>query len=348
MRDAFAVLFFVAVGMLFNPVFLVEAPGLVALTLAVILLGKPLTALVIVSLLRYPFRIGLAVAVALAQIGEFSFILAALGRGLDILPETATSALIAAAIVSISLNPILYRLIDVLEDRSKRFPRLWRWLNARPRVESPGHLPDETARESAPNGQAIVVGYGPVGRTLVRLLQENGIEPTVIELNLDTVQRLRHEGLRAVYGDATHVETIQEAGARHAVVFILSSAGMRGSEEVIRLVREVNPKIRVFARATYLREIPALRRVGADAVFSGEGEVALAMTDFIMRQLGASGEQIDRERDRIRDELFGSPLTIEILLPPPRRPAADGEQVVEQPRPPQSGETSSSAKRDGD
>lgn len=326
MRDAFAVLFFVSVGMVFNPAFLIDSPGLVAVTLVIILLGKPLAALAIVVLLHYPLRVGLAVAMALAQIGEFSFILATLGRDLEILPEQATNALIAASIVSISLNPILYRLIDALEARAKSFPRLWRWLSVPPQVESPGQSEGDPAR----NGQAIVVGYGPVGRTLVRLLRENEIEPTVIELNLNTVQRLREDGLRAVYGDATHLETLQEAGAQHASVFILSSAGMRGSEEAIRLVRELNPQIRVFARSSYVREIPALRRNGADAVFAGEGEVALAMNEAILRGLGASGEQIDRVRDRVRDELFGDLLTIEILLPPPSPPVVDGEQIAGQ------------------
>lgn len=309
MRDAFAVLFFVSVGMLFNPAFLAEAPELVAVTLAIILLGKPLSALAIVLLLRYPLRVALSVAVVLGQIGEFSFILAAVGRGLGILPEEATSTLIAAAIVSISLNPILYRLIDVLERSAKRSPRLWRLLNAR--LKLPGEPAGEPASDHPLSSQAVVVGYGPVGRTLVRLLQANGIEPTVIELNLSTVQHLRDEGLRAVYGDSTHIATIREAGTEQAVAFILTSAGMHGSDEAIRLAREVNPQIRVFARANYLREVPALRRVGADAVFASEGEMALAMTEFIMRQLGATGEQIDRERDRIRDDLFGHPLAVD-------------------------------------
>src|SRR5262249_37340043 len=115
MRDAFAVLFFVSVGMLFDPRSLVEAPWLVAATLAFIVLGKPLAALGIVLLLGYPLRVALAVAFALGQIGEFSFILAALGKGLALLPDAATNALVAAAIASISLNPILYRLVGPLE-----------------------------------------------------------------------------------------------------------------------------------------------------------------------------------------------------------------------------------------
>jgi CPA2 family monovalent cation:H+ antiporter-2 len=319
MRDAFAVLFFVSVGMLFDPAYLAQEPGLVAATLGIILLGKPVAALAIVILLRYPFRVALAVAIALAQIGEFSFILAKLGSDLDILPETATNALIAAAIVSISLNPLLYRMLDRLEALAKRAPRLWGWLNARARLHSAAPASPAHAADDQPRHRAIVVGYGPVGRTLVRLLQENEIVPSVIELNLDTVQRLRADGIHAVYGDVRHAETIKEAGAAGAVALILSSAGMSGSEEAIRLAREANPRIRVFTRANHLREVPSLRRAGADVVFSGEGEVALAMTEFLLRQLGATGEQIDRETDRLRRELFGNPLSIEVLLPPPER-----------------------------
>jgi CPA2 family monovalent cation:H+ antiporter-2 len=305
MRDAFAVLFFVSVGMLFDPAFLVEAPGLVAATLGIVLVGKPLAAFAIVLALRYPVRPALAVAAALAQVGEFTFILGALGRELGILGESGTNALIAAAIVSISLSPLLYRLVDPFEARLKRSPRLWRRLNARSREATAPDAGTATAGAPGPRTEAIVVGYGPVGRTLVRLLRANGIEPTVIELNLETVRRLRAEGLRAVYGDSSQRETIREAGTDRAVVFILSAAGMHASEEAIRLAREANPKIRVFARATHLREVAGLRRAGADAVFSGEGEVALSMTEFLLRQLGATAEQLDREKDRIRAELFG-------------------------------------------
>jgi len=118
---------------------------------------------------------------------------------------------------------------------------------------------------------------------------------------------------------------------------------MQGSEEAIRVAREVNPRVRVIARATYLREIPALRRAGADAVFTGEGEVALSMTEFILSGLGASGEQIDRERDRIREELFGTPLAIEVLMPPPLRPATTAAPAQAAERPSGDGEPTRSA-----
>ncbi|MBI2571448.1 MAG: cation:proton antiporter [Candidatus Schekmanbacteria bacterium] len=321
MRDAFAVLFFVSVGMLFSPDHLVAAPRLVAATLGIILVGKPLAALLIMLVLRHPPRTALAVAVALAQIGEFSFILAALGRQLGILSDQATNAVIAAAIVSISLNPVFYRLIDVFAAQAKRWDRLWSWLSQRalaPAARSLGATaPDSSGRRT----DAVIVGYGPVGRTLVRLLRDNGIEPTIIELNLDTVRSLRAGGFRAVYGDATHKATLAEAETERAMVFILSGSGMHGSGEAIRLAREANPKIRVFARATHLREVPALRHAGADVVFSGEGELALSMTEFLMRQLGATAEQIDREKDRIRTELFGGRLSLAALFSP--APAAE-------------------------
>jgi CPA2 family monovalent cation:H+ antiporter-2 len=325
MRDAFAVLFFVSVGMLFNPQYLLEAPGLVVATLCIILLGKPLAALLIVLLMRYPLRVALAVGVSLAQIGEFSFILSSLGEELGILGAAASNTLVAAAIVSISLNPLLYRSLTRLEAGARRRPHVWRWLNGPVRA---GALDDQSSETKpsftpAPEYRAIVVGYGPVGQTVARLLRESEIEPTIIELNLETVRQLRAEQTSAVYGDATHRDILKEAGVEQAVTLILSASGLPGSEEVIRLARELNPGIRVFARTAYLREVPALRRAGADTVFAGEGEVALAITEFILRQLGATSEQIDRERERIRTELFGGPLSIEPLIAAPARADAD-------------------------
>jgi CPA2 family monovalent cation:H+ antiporter-2 len=150
----------------------------------------------------------------------------------------------------------------------------------------------------------VIVGYGPVGGTLTRLLRVNGIESTVIEMNLETVQRLRGEGVSAVYGDASHRDTLKAAGVDRADTLILSASSIRGAEEVVRLARELNPDVRVLARSAYLRERPALRKAGANEVFSGEGEVALAMTESVLRELGATPEQIDRERERLLGDLF--------------------------------------------
>ncbi|MBL9215533.1 MAG: cation:proton antiporter [Opitutaceae bacterium] len=304
MRDAFAVLFFVSVGMLVDFKSLLDFPGMVAATLGIILIGKPAAALALVVLMRYPLRVGLSVAVALAQIGEFSFILASMGRQLDLLPPEASNVLVAGAILSITLNPMLYRWVGPIEGWIKRHSWL-RWLSreSTPAVAAAEPLEPERRDRHA----AVVVGFGPVGQTVVRLMRDNDIEPTVIELNLETVHRLRSEKIRAVYGEASHVQTLREAGVERAKFLVLSASSIRAGREVIRVARELNPKLEVLVRTAYLREQADLKAAGADEVFAGEGEVALSMTEHILRELGATREQIDRESDRIRDELFARP-----------------------------------------
>jgi CPA2 family monovalent cation:H+ antiporter-2 len=302
MRDAFAVLFFVAVGMLLSPRYLLEAPGLILVTLAVVMIGKPLIALIIVRLLGYPFKVALSIAVALSQIGEFSFILSSLGRELNILPPEATNTLVAASIVSIVFNPILYRTVPHIDRWAAAHPRLWKMLN--PPLQQ-GGTRAAVERKGDPSSRAVVVGYGPTGRTVVRLLRDNGIEPIVIELNMETVRRLREDGVAAVYGDATKRDTLEAAGATHAGTVILTSAGMGNAADVIRMARELNPKVQVLARAAYLRDLADMQKAGADRVFTGEGEVALGLIETILERLGATAEQIDRERARAHRELFG-------------------------------------------
>jgi CPA2 family monovalent cation:H+ antiporter-2 len=306
MRDAFAVLFFVSVGMLFDPAALLKSPWAVAITLAIVLIGKPLSALCIVLFLGYPVRVALAVSVALAQIGEFSFILAAVGTHLKIFDDQATSTLVAAAIVSISINPLLYRLVRPVESWVSRRPRLWRWLNSRvkqPSVQSTNSTAEINPARDARH-RAVVAGFGPVGRTVSRLLRENDITPCVIEMNINTVRQLRRDGVEAVYGDAVHVDTLRSAGVHQAGTLILSVAGIPGTEEVIRKARELNPRIKILVRSNYLREVPALLLAGASQVFSGEGEVALSMAVAMLGGLGATPDQIDRERVRVQADLF--------------------------------------------
>lgn len=305
MRDAFAVLFFVSVGMLLDPLAIVESPALLAATVAVILIAKPAAALAVVAAMGYPLKTALGVAVALAQIGEFSFILANKGAELGLLSPAATNTIIAAAIISISLNPLLYRLIDPFERWVKRHPSLAAWSRRRRTHSGPeGTLSRPSARKE-PRERAVVVGCGPVGMTVARLLHENGVEPTMIDMNLDTVQKLRAEGRRVVYGDATRRDTLAGAGMAESGALILSAPNVPGTAEVIRLAREMNPTVRVLARSTYLSQSEALRNVGADAVFSEEGEIAMAFTQAVLETLGASPEQIDRERERVHEELFG-------------------------------------------
>ena len=292
MRDAFAVLFFVSVGMLLDPGFLLAAPAMVAATLAVILVGKPLAAFAIVILMRYPLKVALSVAVALAQIGEFSFIVATVANQLGVLTVDATNTLVSASIISITLNPLLFRAIAPVE----------RWAARRSGGVSETPPESEVERPRTAH-RAVVVGYGPIGRTVTRLLRENQIEPTIVEMNVDTVRSLRGQGIEAIHGDATHPAILDAARLGEAEGFIVSVAGLGGVEEAFRLARQQNAGVQILARATHLREVPALRGAGADVVVSGEGEVALAFTTAILERLGATAEQIDRERSRVRAEL---------------------------------------------
>ena len=292
MRDAFAVLFFVSVGMLFNPAYVLRAPVLTAVAITIVLLAKPLAAFVIVTVLGFGARSGFRVAVALAQVGEFSFILASLGDQLGILPLGATHALIAASIVSITLNPLLYRAIPIIERKLRRSSAWTR-------------TPSDQVSETADVGhRAVVVGYGPVGKTLSTLLREQGITPTIIELNIETMRQLEADGFRGVHDDAGRAEALSKAGIATASALIISAPGAAGSAELIRRAREMNPRIRVLARAAFLSNAEALRAAGADEVFSGEAEVAMAMIESVLLDLGSTPEQRDSERDRARTRLY--------------------------------------------
>jgi len=283
MRDAFAVLFFVSVGMLLDPTALVEHPGLVTGSIAIVLLGKSVAAFLVVRLLRYPVATALVVALALAQIGEFSFILAALGRQLEILPAVATNVLVATSVVSITLNPLLFRLIGPLQKR----------LATAPSIPPDGEIATRTS------ARAVVVGYGHVGKTVSRLLAEHQIEPTIVELNHNTVASLRERGLRAVYGDATQASVLEAAGIESASSLIFAASGTPPNE-VIQTAKALNPGLEILARSTYLTERDTSKRAGADVVVVAEAEVAFAMAEHLLRRLGATPDQIDRARDELR------------------------------------------------
>lgn len=295
MRDAFAVLFFVSVGMLFDPASLARGWPLMLATLAVVLVGKSAAAVAVVLLLKKPLHCALSVAVALAQIGEFSFILAAVAANLGLLPPQAAGALVVTAVVSITLNPLLFKLVDPAT----------RWLEAKGWAPRRAEDSGESMPPAEDKHRVVLVGYGPVGRILGRILRENNIEVVVIDMNLDTVQTLRAEGRPAVFGDATSHEILRHAGVESAEGLIVSSFTV-AAREVIQAAKELNPALRVFTHTTYLREAEALCRNGATAVFSGEGEVALSMAVYLLKELGATAEQVDNERRRIREEFFSS------------------------------------------
>jgi CPA2 family monovalent cation:H+ antiporter-2 len=305
MRDAFAVLFFTSVGMLFDPKFLIQHPFLMLAGLAIVLIGKPLAALIIVAVIGYPARTALVVALGLAQIGEFSFIISQLARDpkINLLNDTAHNLLVACAIVSITLNPILFKQLPRIESALQRRAALWRFLNRRAGKRSV-EINEAAGRvlEQGTTPVAVVLGYGPVGRSVDALLCGRGIETVVVDLNMDTIQALTRDGRAAIYGDAYNIEVMHQAMQRatHLVITLPHSANRN---PLIAAAKLINPQIKIFVRAHYIAEREELTQVGADAACFEEAEVAVALAKLVLADRGEDAETIKRETIRIRQEL---------------------------------------------
>jgi CPA2 family monovalent cation:H+ antiporter-2 len=305
MRDAFEVLFFVSVGMLFDPIVLFNSLPMLIAVLVLVLLITPLTTFVVILLLGHPLRLALRVGTSFGQIGEFSFILASMAKASGSLPDEAMQILVTVSILSISLAPLLQMTAKPLEARLRRF----RWVQPlmtmrRPFTLAPAAIDGHDQEEARDVIRTVIIGFGPVGQTVARLLSESGVAPTVIELNHASIGKIRQAGYRAILGDASHIETLHRAGIEKSQSVILSASSINESAEIIRNVRSLNPQIKVITRSAYLRDRAELLRAGCDTVFAGEGEVAMALAEYILRDLGATPEQIDRERLRVRSDLF--------------------------------------------
>jgi CPA2 family monovalent cation:H+ antiporter-2 len=304
MRDAFAVLFFVAVGMLFDYRALLESPGLVLGVLAVILVVKPVIALAIVLVCGHSLRTGLTVAGGLAQIGEFSFIVGEMSKSLDLLPDSAHNVLVAGAIISISLNPVLFKGILALEPRLQGWP----WLAALVRrgQEKRGAEANQAAAKLMGDPKAvraIVVGHGPVGQTLTRLLREFQIDPTIVERNIDTVLELQAAGRPAIYGDAAREDILRAAGLPAAAYLFVTVPHAEISRQIIHAAHELNPNVRILARAAYLNDRDTLHQAGAMVIRYDEAESAAALAEALLQEINVPGQQIDTMVARVRNEL---------------------------------------------
>jgi CPA2 family monovalent cation:H+ antiporter-2 len=301
MRDAFAVLFFVSVGMLFDPSFVLTHPGAVLAGLAVVLICKPLAALAIVALRGHPPRTALTVAIGLAQIGEFSFILAQVATDNGLLPPEGMNVLVATAMVSITINPLLFRSLDAIERRLAGMPRLWRLLNTRhARASSAAntHAAQDLAADARP--LAVIVGYGPVGRLVDAMLRDAGMQTAVIDTNIDTVRSLASSKRPAIYGDATRRDVLEQAGVARAVHLIVTLPHTEGRAALVMAARELSPTINIAVRARYLAERDALARAGANAVVYEEGEAGIALARHVLEHRQLPPQQIDQVLSAVR------------------------------------------------
>ena len=260
LRDAFAVLFFVSVGMLFNPSVLWEQPLPLLATVAIIVVGKSIAAYAIVRLFRYPNDTALTIAVSLAQIGEFSFILASLGTGLGVLPPDARDLILAGAIVSIFLNPILFSL--VVRDRKQE------------------EVDDEAARVAAAGpavGHIILIGYGRVGKLIALGLTQRDIPFIVIEDDPEKADEAQAAGLSVVRGNALEDRHLNAAGVTKARRLLIAvPEGFEGGA-IHEHARHLNPDLDVVARAHSDAEVDYLQGLGVPHVVMGERELASRM-----------------------------------------------------------------------
>lgn len=277
-QDAFAVLFFVAVGMLFNPATIVEEPLNVLAVVAIIVIGKSVAAFAIVMLFGYPLKTGLLVSAGLAQIGEFSFILAALGISYNIMPEEGRDLILAGAIVSIAINPLLFWSVRGLHAYAGKHPRLSRMFDLRD-----SNLAHMDAEEEAAlhKDLIIVVGYGTIGREICDNIIDANIDLVVIDSNRERVEMLRELGYHAIAGDATHPETLKDAALDKAAAVIVAVADSLERGTIVDSVRHSRPNVRIIVRAHDEEEVYYFREKKVDFVTTPQREMGRAIIHYI-------------------------------------------------------------------
>ncbi len=285
-RDAFAVLFFVSVGMLFDPGTVLERPLHVVAALAVVILIKPVVAYFIVLLLGHPPRTGLTVGAGLGQIGEFSFILVALGEQFGVMNGEGGDLILAVAILSIAANSLLFQCVDPLD----------RWVRTRPGVQ---RFASRRARELTAlkgehddlKGHTILCGYGRVGSVVGDALEKRGFRYAVVELNQRAVERLRQRGVPAIYGDLANDEVLERLHVEHARVLVIAVPDPHAAARAAARARAINPQIHIVARTHSDFEWQHLREGAVDEAVLGERELAIELTRYTLQRYGVSALQ---------------------------------------------------------
>lgn len=284
LRDAFSVLFFVSVGMLFEPAILLEQPVHVLGVVAIIMFGKSLAAFGLVLALRYPLNTALTVSASLAQIGEFSFILAGLGLSLGLLPAEGMSLVLAGALISIALNPLLFAAVEPLRRWILQRSALARQLEQR--TDPYAELPTSTERKYL-QGQVVLVGYGRVGKRIAEALEASGIPYVVVEQNRELVEDLRQQGKVAVSGNAADPVVLVQAHVAEAAMLVVATPDLFNLRQMAETARTLNSSIEIVLRTHSEDESVLLCKDGIGKVFFGEEELAKGMTHHVLERLGA-------------------------------------------------------------
>jgi CPA2 family monovalent cation:H+ antiporter-2 len=281
LQDAFAVLFFVSVGMLFDPMIVVRQPLQVLAVVLIIMVGKTLASLGIVLAFRYPIHTALTISASLAQIGEFSFILAALGVSLGLLPPDAQGLVVAGALLSITLNPFVFQAVDPLD----------RWLRRRPRLASALERPAGAIAELPPEvdeerlrDHVVLIGYGRVGAPVAQELALHALPYVVVEQSRERAEALRAGGLPVIYGDATRPEVLADAHLERARLVVVAAPDAFQTRAILALARQLNPDVEVVVRTHSDEERRFLESHGAERALVGERELAVSLTRHALRR----------------------------------------------------------------
>jgi CPA2 family monovalent cation:H+ antiporter-2 len=288
LRDAFAVLFFVSVGMLFEPRILVDEPLRVLAVVGIVLVGKTLAAVALVLAFRYPLNTALTVGASLAQIGEFSFILAGMGMALGLLGSEGHSLILAGALISIALNSVVFAAIEPLQAWMRQRSSLARELESRddPLAQLPASVD-----QALLSGQVVLVGYGRVGRRIAQSLGEHGIPYVVAEQNRELVEQLRARAIPAVAGDACDPVVLIQAHIARAAMLVIATPDSFDVRKIVDLARTLNPGVEVVLRTHSDDEAVLLEQEGIGKVFMGEHELALGMTRHVLSRMRGGEEK---------------------------------------------------------
>ncbi len=285
LREAFAVLFFVSLGMLFDPMVLLEKPFQVVAVIAVIVIGKSIAAVALVLMFRYRLGVALMVAASLAQIGEFSFVLTGLAVTLGLLPVEGQNLILAGMLISIALNPLLFGRVQPFLHWLQRHSRRARHLEYMddPLAELPLSIDDRYLA-----GQVVIVGYGRVGHAISGALVRAGVPHVIADHNRELVERLRRNGMAVVYGDAADPAVLVQAHINRASMLVIAVPGALSLQRMVRAALALNPKIEILVCSVNKDEAAMLEKVVQGTVFYSEHEMAASMAFHVLQRYGKS------------------------------------------------------------
>lgn len=278
LQETFTVLFFVSVGMMFDPRVLLQYPIHILATLAIVIVGKSIAACGIVLVFKYPVATALIISASLAQIGEFSFILIGVGIQLGLVPATALSIILAVAILSIAVNPLIFTAMASLTKTIEKNPRALKAMERGSRnltkeiSEVPAGLVDHV----------VMIGYGRVGTMIGQALERRNVPYVVVDLDRTIIEQLQAKGVPTVFGDASRPGILAHSGLKQAKMLIVATPAKSQARKIVEYAKKVNPDVEICVRTHQASDVPYFEELGIQRIVMGELELALQMAEFAL------------------------------------------------------------------